>query len=113
MPAYEICYKDDSGNLARAFSVKFDSELRAKILAHAMKPQDCRQLEVWDGDRLIYGIVMFLSFALARRATIVSMPRFDLEQYLEMLQRYGVTYLHLVPPIVIALAKHPLVDWHS
>jgi hypothetical protein len=54
MPAYEICYKDDSGNLARAFSVKFDSELRAKILAHALKPQECRQLEVWDGDRLIY-----------------------------------------------------------
>jgi len=54
MPAYEICYKDDSGNLARAFSVRFDSELRAKILAHAMKPQECRQFEVWDGDRLIY-----------------------------------------------------------
>ena len=54
MPAYEICYKDDSGNLARAFSVKFDSELRAKILAHALKPQDCRQLEVWDGNKLVY-----------------------------------------------------------
>jgi hypothetical protein len=54
MPAYEICYIDGQGKLARAFSVKFDSELRAKILAHAMKPAECRQLEVWDGDRLIY-----------------------------------------------------------
>jgi acyl-coenzyme A synthetase/AMP-(fatty) acid ligase len=27
-----------------------------------------------------------------------------------MVQRYGVTYLHLVPPVVIALAKHPIVD---
>src|SRR5438445_2191878 len=58
----------------------------------------------------IYGIVMFLTFGLWRGATVVSMPRFDLEQYLDMLQRYGVTYLHLVPPIVIALAKHPIVD---
>ena len=41
MPAYEICYIDESGNLARAFSVRFESELRAKILAHAMKPSDC------------------------------------------------------------------------
>jgi acyl-CoA synthetase (AMP-forming)/AMP-acid ligase II len=53
---------------------------------------------------------MFLSYGLSRGATIVNMPRFDLEQYLELVQRYGVTYLHLVPPIVIALAKHPIVD---
>ena len=54
MPAYEICYIDDQGNLARALSVVFESELRAKILAHAMKPAECHQLEVWDGNRLIY-----------------------------------------------------------
>jgi acyl-CoA synthetase (AMP-forming)/AMP-acid ligase II len=58
----------------------------------------------------IYGIVMFLNYALWRGATIVSTPRFDLDQFLEMLQRYGVTYLHLVPPVVIAMAKSPLVD---
>jgi acyl-CoA synthetase (AMP-forming)/AMP-acid ligase II len=58
----------------------------------------------------IYGIVMFLSVGLWRGATLVNMVRFDLEQYLELLQRYEVTYLHLVPPVVIALAKHPLVD---
>jgi len=58
----------------------------------------------------IYGIVMFLSFGLRQGATIVNMPRFDLEQYLELVQRYRVTYLHLVPPIVIALSKHPIVD---
>src|ERR1051326_6776531 len=58
----------------------------------------------------IYGIVMFLSLGLSQGATIVNMPRFDLEQYLEQVQRYGVTYLHLVPPIVIALSKHPIVD---
>ena len=58
----------------------------------------------------IYGIVIFLNFALWRGATLVSMPRFDLEQYLELIQRYGVTYLHLVPPVALALARHPLVD---
>jgi acyl-CoA synthetase (AMP-forming)/AMP-acid ligase II len=58
----------------------------------------------------IYGIVMFLSYGLSCGTTIVNMPRFDLEQYLELIQRYGVTYLHLVPPIVIALSKHPIVD---
>lgn len=58
----------------------------------------------------IYGIVMFLSYGLEHGATIVNMPRFDLEQFLEHIQRYQVTYLHLVPPIVIALSKHLMVD---
>jgi acyl-CoA synthetase (AMP-forming)/AMP-acid ligase II len=58
----------------------------------------------------LYGIVVFLSAALWRGATVVVMSRFDLETYLEWVQRYGVTYLHLVPPVVLALAKHPIVD---
>jgi acyl-CoA synthetase (AMP-forming)/AMP-acid ligase II len=58
----------------------------------------------------IYGVVVFLNLALWRGATVVSMPRFDLEQFLEMVQNFGVTYLHIVPPVVLALAKHPIVD---
>jgi acyl-CoA synthetase (AMP-forming)/AMP-acid ligase II len=58
----------------------------------------------------IYGIVVFLSQAIQRGATIVTMPRFDLEQYLELVQRHKVTFLHLVPPVALALAKHPVVD---
>ena len=54
MPAYEICYLDKHGRLARTFSVQSESEMRAKILAHAMKPAECPQLEVWDGKMLVY-----------------------------------------------------------
>jgi acyl-CoA synthetase (AMP-forming)/AMP-acid ligase II len=57
----------------------------------------------------IYGIVSFLNYALRQGATVVTMPRFDLEGYLQMVQRYGVTIMHLVPPIVLAIAKHPVV----
>jgi len=58
----------------------------------------------------IYGICVFLSYGLWRGTTIVSMSRFDLEQYLSLVQQYGVSYLHLVPPVVLALAKHPIVE---
>jgi hypothetical protein len=54
MPAYDICYLEEDGSLACAFSVQFDSEMRAKILAHAMKPAECRALEVWHGRELVY-----------------------------------------------------------
>ena len=58
----------------------------------------------------IYGMVVIMSGALRAGATIVTMPRFDLEQFLELMQTYGVTMAYLVPPIVLALAKHPMVD---
>jgi len=58
----------------------------------------------------IYGIVAFLNYALYQGATVVTMPRFDLEQYLQLVEKYGVTIMHVVPPIALALAKHPIVD---
>ena len=57
----------------------------------------------------IYGIVAFLNLSLHLGATVVTMPRFDFEQYLQLVQKYRVTILHVVPPIVLALAKHPIV----
>ncbi len=58
----------------------------------------------------IYGMVVILNIGLYKGQTIVSMPRFDLEQFLRVIQDYHVTRAFLVPPIVLALAKHPLVD---
>jgi len=40
----------------------------------------------------------------------VTMPQFDLEQYLRLTSRYRVRRAFLVPPIALALAKHPAVD---
>jgi len=58
----------------------------------------------------IYGLVVTLNKGLERGATIVTMPRFDLEQFLKAVQDYGVTLAHIVPPIVLALSNSPLVD---
>ena len=58
----------------------------------------------------IYGMTVIMSASLQAGATVVTMPRFDLEQFLGLLQKHRVTTAYLVPPIVLALAKHPLVD---
>ena len=58
----------------------------------------------------IYGMVVIMNLALHRGATVVTLPRFDLEQCLDTLQRYRITFANVVPPIVLALAKHPVVD---
>jgi len=58
----------------------------------------------------IYGLVVVLNMGLYSGATVVMMPRFDLETFLKAAQDYEITLAHLVPPIVLALSKHPVVD---
>ena len=42
--------------------------------------------------------------------TVVTMPRFDVEQFLALIEAHRITAMVVVPPIVLALAKHPAVD---
>ncbi len=58
----------------------------------------------------IYGMQVLMNTGLRGGATLITMPRFDLEQFLRLHQEYGITRSFVAPPIVLALAKHPLVD---
>jgi acyl-CoA synthetase (AMP-forming)/AMP-acid ligase II len=58
----------------------------------------------------IYGMVVVMSAMLRCGVTLVSMPRFDLPDFLAAMADHRVTRAYLVPPIILALAKHPLVD---
>src|SRR3954471_13494978 len=58
----------------------------------------------------IYGMQVLMNTGLRAGATTITMPRFDLEQFLKLHQDYRITRSFVAPPIVLALAKHPLVD---
>ena len=58
----------------------------------------------------IYGQQVIMNNGLAHGATLVTMPKFDLEQFLGLVQEHKITRAYLVPPIILALAKHPVVD---
>ncbi len=58
----------------------------------------------------IYGMTVLLNLALERRASLVTMPRFDLAEFLRCIAEYRCSYLFIAPPIAVALAKHPLID---
>ncbi len=91
------------------------------MITHANAIAALLQLEPFElygaGDRLIavlpffhaYGMQVVMNDVLRKGATCVTMPRFDLEQYLALVQRYRITHLYVVPPIALALAKQPLV----
>ena len=57
----------------------------------------------------IYGMQVLMNNVIHRGGTVVTMPRFDLPEFLRLLQDHTITIAYLVPPIVLALAKHPLV----
>ena len=58
----------------------------------------------------IYGMTVIMNLGLRNGATIVTMPRFDLDGFLGLIEKHGVTIAYVVPPIALALAKHPAVE---
>jgi 4-coumarate--CoA ligase len=57
----------------------------------------------------IYGMQVMMNSGLSVGATLVTMPRFDLELFLRAHAQYRITATYVAPPIVVALAKHPMV----
>ncbi|CAG8726057.1 4402_t:CDS:2, partial [Acaulospora morrowiae] len=57
----------------------------------------------------IYGLQVLLHFALILGASVVLLPKFDLRTFCSVIQSYKVNYAHLVPPILLLLAKSPIV----
>lgn len=58
----------------------------------------------------IYGLMIFVCAYLAGHATIATLPRFDLELFLTLTEKHKSRALWVVPPVAIALAKHPMID---
>ncbi|MEM1250708.1 MAG: AMP-binding protein, partial [Acidobacteriota bacterium] len=58
----------------------------------------------------IYGMQVLMNGALCQGGKVVTMPRFDLEQFLTLAQDHKIKRGFVVPPVVLALAKHPAVD---
>ena len=58
----------------------------------------------------IYGMQVLMNSLIADGVTIITMSRFDMEQALSLVERYKITHLFAVPPIILGLAKHPAVD---
>lgn len=58
----------------------------------------------------IYGMTVLMNIHLAGGGALVTMPRFDLPMFLQISQDHKAQRMWVVPPVALALAKHPLVD---
>jgi len=58
----------------------------------------------------IYGMTVILSMALRCGATIVTMPKFEMDDFCALVQQHEIESAYLVPPIILGLAKQPIID---
>lgn len=58
----------------------------------------------------IYGMNVLMNTHLVAGASLVTMPRFDLAAFLRHVQDHRVRMVMAVPPVTLAMAKHPMVD---
>lgn len=120
----ETGYRCDAGHDLAAIPFSSGTTGRSKgvMLTHFSMTANVRQCLMADmileSDRVlatlpffhIYGMVLILGLGLYRGVTLYTMARFDLEVFLRAIQDRKITYAPCVPPIVLALAKHPMVD---
>eukprot|EP00939_MAST-03C_sp_MAST-3C-sp1_P004657 g4657.t1 len=58
----------------------------------------------------IYAFTVLMLQTAHTGNTLVTMMRFDLERFCQLVQEYSCARAYLVPPIILGLAKHPVVD---
>ena len=58
----------------------------------------------------VFGLAVILCSQLQMGNTIVSMPKFDLDTTLKSIEKYRVTHMWLVPPVMLALVKQGKLD---
>ena len=58
----------------------------------------------------IYGMIIVLASGLYQGSPGVILPKFEPELFLNAIQKYHITDAALVPPLILFLAKHPVVN---
>ena len=58
----------------------------------------------------IYGMVIIMAMSMRYGSQFAVLPKFEPETFLATLQNQKTTLAHLVPPLLLFLANHPLVD---
>ncbi|MCI4044795.1 4-coumarate--CoA ligase family protein [Streptomyces sp. TRM75563] len=120
-PEPEIAIDPGEDVAALPYSSGTTGTPKGVMLTHRSIATNLEQLRPFipmgEGDRIlavlpffhIYGLTALMNAPLRCGSTVVVLPRFDLAQFLEAIQKHRITGLYVAPPIVLALAKHPLV----
>jgi acyl-CoA synthetase (AMP-forming)/AMP-acid ligase II len=58
----------------------------------------------------IFGLTCCVLMSLYSGWQLVVLERFDMDKALQAIEKYGITFAYVPPPIILAFGKHPAVD---
>ncbi|KAL5527262.1 hypothetical protein ACEPAG_6053 [Sanghuangporus baumii] len=61
----------------------------------------------------IYGVLNLLHSCIDKAVTVVVMPRFEPVAFCRLIENFKITFIFLVPPILVVLSRHPVVEQHN
>ena len=99
-------------NVSQSLAVKYSSSEAARQKAGHAEDSD-QEEERWIGLLPLYhafGQMNFIGIAPKLLAPVYILPTFDFETFLATIERRRITTIHVAPPILVLLNKHPAVQ---
>lgn len=59
---------------------------------------------------ILTGLTCLIHQSLYAGLTLVVMPKFEIEKFCSIIQNHKITFAYVVPPVVLLLGKHPIID---
>lgn len=59
------------------------------------------------------GLTCLIHQSLYTGIELVVMPKFDLERFCQHVEKYKITFIYIVPPVILLLGKSPIVDKYN
>ncbi|TPX30419.1 hypothetical protein SmJEL517_g06029 [Synchytrium microbalum] len=110
-----LCYSSGTTGVAKGVMTSHYNMV-ADVSQVMACEQDYRIGDVWMGFLPfyhIYALTWIVHGSIAKGIAVIVMPKFDLVQFLEAVQKYSVSHVHCAPPVAIQMAKNPIVSSYN